>query len=83
MANWRIDVANSGFATPIDALQLELVQLNGAALIFDNLVFEPVPEPTTYALWGLAIASLAWLRFCQGRNKNPHHSVRVQEQQAR
>ena len=59
---WRIQLANSGFAAPVDVVQFELVESNDAALIFDNLVFAPVPEPGTCALLAIGLSALAWVR---------------------
>jgi hypothetical protein len=51
---WRTESANSSFATAIDVLRFELVEYNHSALIFDNLVFELVPNQAHTYCWRLA-----------------------------
>jgi hypothetical protein len=64
---WRMQIADSGFLKPIDKLRLEVVEINGSAVMFDNLVFTPVPEPKVYALLALGLSAFAWVRVCRVR----------------
>jgi hypothetical protein len=59
---WRTDEANSSFATAIDELRLEVVEYNFSTLIFDNLTFEVVPEPSGCVLVAFVASAFLMLR---------------------
>lgn len=59
---WRVELANNSFQNPIDLLRLEVVEVNGAALILDNFSFAAVPEPNACELQAVGLSAGLWIR---------------------
>ena len=58
-SNANFSTQNPDFSAPIDKLRIEVVSGDRAALLLDNLVLTPIPEPST--IFGIALLSLGAL----------------------
>jgi autotransporter-associated beta strand protein/T5SS/PEP-CTERM-associated repeat protein len=59
----------SGFGSAIDLLRIRVTNANGSGMLFDNLVLNPVPEPSTYCMALAGIACGGYLVRRRKRNR--------------